>query len=65
MNSVCRQMRADASVCIFFAAKYSPFFIADFLLHVKMMIKIIFFVMPIIGKEERKNDEQYRKSIGL
>ena len=35
MNSVCRQMRADASACIFFAAKYSPNFIADFFLHVK------------------------------
>lgn len=28
-------MRADASACIFFAAKYSPLFIADFFLHVK------------------------------
>lgn len=54
MNSVCRQMRADASACIFFAAKYSPFFIADFLLHVKNDDKNNIFVMPIIGKEERK-----------
>ena len=54
MNSVCRQMRADASACIFFAAKYSPFFIADFLLHVKNDDKNNKFFMPIIGKEERR-----------
>lgn len=54
MNSVCRKMRADASACIFFAAKYSPFFIAVFLLHVKNDDKNNIFVMPIIGKEERR-----------
>lgn len=47
----CEQMRLLA---FFFAAKYSPFFIADFLLHVKNDDKNNIFVMPIIGKEERK-----------
>ena len=46
----CEQIRLLA----FFAAKYSPFFIADFLLHVKNDDKNNKFFMPIIGKEERR-----------
>lgn len=52
-----KDMPENASRCFclhFFAAKYSPFFIADFLLHVKNDDKNNIFVMPIIGKEERR-----------
>lgn len=52
-----KDMQKNASRCFclhFFAAKYSPFFIAVFLLHVKNDDKNNIFVMPIIGKEERK-----------
>lgn len=48
-----KDMPENASRCFclhFFAAKYSPFFIAVF----KNDDKNNIFVMPIIGKEERK-----------
>ena len=46
-------MRADVSACIFCGEIFTVF-IADFLLHVKNEDKNNIFVMPIIGKEERK-----------
>ena len=49
-----KDMPENASRCFclhFFAAKYSPLFIADFFCMLKMMIKTIIFDTALSGKE--------------
>lgn len=66
MNSVCRQMRADASACHFFLRRNIHRFLSRiFFCMLKMMIKTIFLLCRLSARKRGKNDEQYRKSIGL